>query len=118
LEAIKYLNSANRSDVASGLQQRTLHKAVATALTIREARNAAASAARKADVVIVSVLGRTELPSAVRAWFDMWLWLLEDENPALVALFDSSVPANVASICTYLNSMAPDCPETGGTCKR
>jgi hypothetical protein len=34
LETIKYLNSANRSDVASGLQQRSLNKAVATALTL------------------------------------------------------------------------------------
>ena len=51
-------------------------------LGIREARNAAASAARKADVVIVSLLGRTDLPSTVRAWLDMWLWLLDKENPA------------------------------------
>ena len=34
LETIKYSNSANRSDVASGLQQRSLNKAVATALTL------------------------------------------------------------------------------------
>jgi hypothetical protein len=33
-ETIKYSNSANRSDVASGLQQRSLNKAVATALTL------------------------------------------------------------------------------------
>ena len=31
-ETIEYLNSANRSDVALGLQQRSLNKAVATAL--------------------------------------------------------------------------------------
>ena len=34
LETIKYSNSANRSDVASGLQQRSLNKGVATALTL------------------------------------------------------------------------------------
>ena len=34
LETIKYSNSANRYDVASGLQQRSLNKAVATALTL------------------------------------------------------------------------------------
>jgi len=42
-------------------------------LAIREARNDAASAARKANVVVVSVSGQLELPGAVRAWFDMWL---------------------------------------------
>jgi hypothetical protein len=75
-------------------------------LGIREARNGAVSAARKADLVAVSVSGQLELPSAVRAWFDMWLWLLEDENPALVALFDSSATPNVGSICAYLSSIA------------
>ena len=75
-------------------------------LWIREVRNGAASTARKADVVAVSVSGRLELPGAVRAWLDMWLWLLEDENPALVALFDSFATPNVASICAYLNRIA------------
>jgi hypothetical protein len=76
------------------------------ALGIREARNGAASAARKADVVAVSVSGQLELPGAVRAWLDMWLWLLEDENPVLVALFDSSVRSNGASICAHLSCIA------------
>jgi hypothetical protein len=67
-------------------------------LGVREARNGAARAARKADIVAVSVSGQLELPGAVRAWLDMWLWLLEDENPALVALFDPSHTPNVASI--------------------
>ena len=75
-------------------------------LGIREARNAAASAARKADVVAVSVSGQLELPGTVQAWFDMWLWLLEDENPALVALFDSSATPNIASIRAYLSRIA------------
>jgi len=75
-------------------------------LGIREVRNGAASAARKADVVAVSVSGQQELPGTVRAWFDMWLWLLEDENPALLALFDSSATPNAASICAYLSCIA------------
>jgi hypothetical protein len=75
-------------------------------LGIREARNAAAGAARKADVVAVSVSGQMDLPGTVRAWFDMWLWLLEDENPALMALFDSSATPNIASIRAYLNCIA------------
>jgi len=75
-------------------------------LGIREARNAAASAARKADLVIVSVLGHTDLPSTIRAWLDMWLWLLDRQNPALVALFDSSNPPNIGSIRAYLSNVA------------
>jgi hypothetical protein len=59
------------------------------ALRIRESRNAAASAARKADVVAVSVSVGRELAGTIRAWLDMWLWLLDGEQPALVALFDS-----------------------------
>jgi hypothetical protein len=76
-------------------------------LGIREKRNGAASAARKADVIAVSASGQRELPGAVRAWLDMWLWLLEDENPALLALFDSSDSPNVvASIHAYLSCFA------------
>ena len=75
-------------------------------LGIREARNAAASAAKKANVVIVSVLGHTDLPSTIRAWLDMWLWLLDKQNPALVALFDSSTPPNIGSIRAYLSNIA------------
>jgi len=71
-------------------------------LGIREVRKRAASAARKGDVVVVSASGQREFPGAVRAWLDMWLWLLEDENPALLALFDSSAAPTVASICAYL----------------
>jgi len=72
-------------------------------LGIREVRNRAASAARRADVVAVSASGQREFPGAVRAWLDMWLWLLEDENPALLALFDSLGTPTVASICAYLS---------------
>ena len=72
-------------------------------LGIREVRKRAASAARKGDVVVVSASGQREFPGAVRAWLDMWLWLLEDENPALLALFDSSAAPTVASICAYLS---------------
>ncbi len=75
-------------------------------LRIRDVRNAAASAARKADVVILSVSGHTELPVRIRAWLDLWLWLLDKEHPALVALFDSSAPRNIPSIRTYLSSLA------------
>ena len=75
-------------------------------LGIREVRNEAANAARKADVVAISASGRLKFPGAVWAWVDMWLWLLEDENPALLALFDSSESPNVASVCAYLRCIA------------
>ena len=75
-------------------------------LGIREVRNGAASAARKADVVAVCASGQREFPGAVRAWLDMWLWLLEDENPALLALLDSSDSPTAASICAYLGRIA------------
>jgi hypothetical protein len=90
---------------ASGkaLQEQTWNFEV---LGIREARNGAASAARKADVVALSVSGQLELPGTVRAWFDMWLWLLEDEKPALLALFDSSATPTVVSISAYLSRIA------------
>jgi hypothetical protein len=87
---------------ASGkaLQEQTWNFEV---LGIREARNGAASAARKADVVALSASGQLELPGTVRAWFDMWLWLLEDEKPAL---FDSSDTPTVSSISAYLSRIA------------
>ncbi|MBV8215659.1 MAG: hypothetical protein JOZ08_20790 [Verrucomicrobia bacterium] len=58
-------------------------------LGIRDIRNAAASAARRSDVVAVAVSGQRYLPGTLRVWLDLWLWLLEDETPALVMLFDS-----------------------------
>lgn len=73
------------------------------ALGMREMRNAAASAARKADVVAVAVSAQLELPGTVRAWFEMWLWILEEEKPALVALFDSAREPNIVPIHDYLN---------------
>jgi hypothetical protein len=76
------------------------------ALAMGEMRNAASSAARQADVVAVSVSAQPELPGTVRAWFDMWLWLLEEEKPALVALFDSSRGPNIVPIHDYLNCVA------------
>ena len=44
-------------------------------LGIREVRNLAAGAARKADVVIVSVSGRTELPHTAQGWLTQYVAL-------------------------------------------
>ena len=67
-------------------------------LGIREVRDLAAGAARKADIVIVSLSGRTELAHTICGWLNMWLWLLEEENPALVALFESSARQKTAPV--------------------
>ena len=75
-------------------------------LGIREIRNLAASTARIADVVIVSVSGHTELPGTIRAWLDIWLWILEEEDPPLVALYNSSASQKIASVRAYLQQLA------------
>jgi len=76
------------------------------ALGIREIREAAAGAARKADVVMLSVSGRKKLPGTIKTWLDMWLWRLDSEDPAFVALFDASAPRYLGSIRAYLSSVA------------
>jgi hypothetical protein len=53
-------------------------------LGIPEVRNAGASGARGADIVVVSVSGHTELPGTIRVWLDMWLLLLRRKKPDLV----------------------------------
>ena len=58
-------------------------------LAIPEVRNAAASAAAKADLVIISNADCTELPGKVEEWLEMWMWLIDQTNPALLALFGS-----------------------------
>lgn len=75
-------------------------------LGIRELRNAAASAARRSDVVAVAMSGQKDLPATVQAWLDMWLWLLEDEKPALLALFDSPSGPNTAPVHAHLSCIA------------
>jgi len=75
-------------------------------LEIREVRNDAATAAKQADLVIVSVSGRTELPGSVRACLDIWLQLLDDEHPALVAFFNTAASPKMPSIRAYLSTIA------------
>ena len=61
LETIKYSNSANRSDVASGLQQRSLNKAVATALTLFAAHGSCPR------LILFRIHSQDTKPSFVRA---------------------------------------------------
>jgi len=56
-------------------------------LGIREIiRNSSVGAARRADILIVSVSGYTTSPGTVLVWLDMWLSLLTKKKPALVGL--------------------------------
>jgi alpha-L-fucosidase len=75
-------------------------------LNANDIRNDAATAAKQADLMIVSVSGRTELPGSVRAWLDMWLELLDDEHPALVAFFNTAASPKMPSIRAYLSTIA------------
>ena len=61
LETIKYSNSAHRSDTASGLQQRSLNKAVATALTLFAAHNS------RQQLTLFRIHSRQTKPGFVRA---------------------------------------------------
>jgi CheY-like chemotaxis protein len=75
-------------------------------LGIRQARNVAGSAARGADAVAVAVSGQRDLPGTIRGWLDMWLWLLEDEKPPLIVLFDSPAAPEFARIHAHLGCIA------------
>jgi hypothetical protein len=64
--------------------------------------NAAASAAAAADIVIFSVSGTNQLPPKVEEWIETWVRLINEGNPALVALFDSPVANRAVTIRAYL----------------
>jgi hypothetical protein len=59
-------------------------------LGIPEIRNRAASAAARADLVILSKTDQNVLPKNVSEWLDMWIWLIDQKKPALIALFGAS----------------------------
>jgi hypothetical protein len=74
-------------------------------LGIPQVRNAAASAAAIADVVILSMSGTTPLPEQTVEWVEMWTWLIDGRRPAVVALFAAQNSRCVA-IQTYLRRSA------------
>lgn len=73
-------------------------------LAIAEMRNLAVSAAAAADIVIFALSGREKLPVAVKEWIEMWIWLIENTQPALVALFDGPNDES-GSIRAYLRAV-------------
>jgi hypothetical protein len=74
-------------------------------LGIPEVRNAAASAAAIADIVILSMSGTIPLPERTVEWVEMWTWLIDGRRPAVVALFAAHNP-RCAAIQTYLRRSA------------
>jgi hypothetical protein len=74
-------------------------------LGIPEVRNAAASAAAVADMVILSMSGTAPLPAQTVAWVEMWTWLIDGRKPAVVALFAART-SRCAAIQTYLRQSA------------
>ena len=58
----------------------------------RAIRNAAASAAAAAYMVILSMSGKNPLPAQVERWIEMWTWLIDRCRPAVVALFAGHHP--------------------------
>jgi hypothetical protein len=74
-------------------------------LGIPEVRNAAASAAAVADMVILSMSGTAPLPVQTVAWVEMWTWLIDARKPAVVALFAAGT-SRCAAIQTYLRQSA------------
>ena len=67
--------------------------------------NAAAIAAAAADIVIFSVSGTNQLPPKVEEWIETWVRLINEGNPALVALFDSPVANSAVTIRAYLRKV-------------
>lgn len=75
-------------------------------LSITEVRNAAASSARAADLLIVSTSGKCELSPHVGKWLDLWAWLIDGASPALVALFQDPNGGCVRKIIINLRRLA------------
>jgi hypothetical protein len=78
-------------------------------LGLREIRRRSSSAARSADILVVSVSTNRELPGAVRVWLEMVLLPLKKRDPALVGLFASDPKRKPAWTNTYLSDFAANC---------
>lgn len=75
-------------------------------LGIREVRNAAASAAAAADLVIVAAAGGRELSPEVEDWLELWAWLIDRADPAVVALVQQADGRAVRNIRARLRLIA------------
>ncbi len=70
-------------------------------LGTRETRNAAASAAAAGDLVVFSMDGRCPLPTKMKDWVEMWIWLIDGHKPAVLVLF-AAADAECAAVRSYL----------------
>jgi hypothetical protein len=77
-------------------------------IAIPEIADSTAQAAAQADLVIVSLHGKVELPDEIRNWIEEWPRLIVDRDPALVALLDKPQKrrGTAASTLAYLRSVA------------
>jgi hypothetical protein len=75
-------------------------------LECKQVRNAAASAAAGADLVIFSASGERECSPALEEWLEMWAWLIGENDPALVALLEKADGRNARRIRVNLQAIA------------
>jgi hypothetical protein len=77
-------------------------------LGLPEIGNSAAQDAAKADFVIISMHGKSQLSVQTRDWIERWCGLVADSKPALVALLDRRGirRGRVASTLQYLRKIA------------
>jgi len=80
------------------------------ALSITRIRNAAAGTAQNANLVILSVSGEHALSPSVERWLDLWIWLIDEANPALVLLFENSNGRHAGAIRDSLRALAKQKP--------
>ena len=75
-------------------------------LGLREMRTISSNAARKADILIVSVCGNKSLPGTAQVWLEMVTSSLRKRKPALVGLFIFDPKRRLAPIHVYLADFA------------
>ena len=77
-------------------------------LAFPEIGNAAAKAAARADIVILSMHRKAQLSVQTRDWIERWSGLIGDDRTALVALLDQPRMSSgtVASTLHYLRKIA------------
>jgi hypothetical protein len=82
-------------------------------LDLPDVRRAATEAAAIADVVILGLDGRTDLPDSFKAWVEEWAGRLHGQ-PILIALFNAADNKHLALASTraFLGTIAETCELT------
>ncbi len=63
-------------------------------------------AAAGADFVIFAASGDREFSPEIDEWLGMWAWLIDEKNPALVALLENGDGKCVRTIRSELSTIA------------